>query len=60
MYELMEDMKNEGNSILMISEEMTELLGMCDRILVMRDGKISGELVRGQNFDENEILELMI
>lgn len=60
MYELMEQMKLEGNSIIMISEEMTELLGMCDRILVMRDGRISGELTRGTNFNENEILELMI
>lgn len=60
MYELMEQMKAAGKSIIMISEEMTELLGMCDRILVMRDGKISGELTRGENFNENEILELMI
>ena len=60
MYELMESMKKEDKSIIMISEEMTELLGMCDRILVMRDGEISGELERGTNFNENEMLELMI
>ena len=60
MYELMEQMKSEGASILMISEEMTELLGMCDRILVMRNGRISGELTRGSNFSESAMIDMMI
>lgn len=60
MYQLMEDMKAEGKSIVMISEELPELIGMSDRILVMKDGKISGELTRGTNFDENSVIEFMI
>lgn len=60
MYELMEDMKKQGHSILMISEELTELIGMCDRLLVLKNGGISGELRRGEEFDENAVIEYMI
>lgn len=60
MYQLMEDMKAQGKSILMISEELPELIGMCDRLLIMRNGEISGELMRGDNYDENTVIEFMI
>ncbi len=39
MYQLMYQMRQQGKSILLISEEMAELIGMSDRILVMKDGK---------------------
>ena len=38
MYQLIYDMKKQGKSIIMISEELPELMGMCDRLLIMRDG----------------------
>lgn len=60
MYNLMEEMKTEGHSILMISEELPELLGMCDRLIVIKDGRISGELKREEDFSENSAIELMI
>ncbi len=60
MYQLMEDMKARGQSILMISEELTELIGMCDRLLVMKDGAVAAELRRGENFNENAVIEYMI
>ncbi|WP_099466654.1 sugar ABC transporter ATP-binding protein [Konateibacter massiliensis] len=60
MYEMMEKMKAEGKSILMISEEMTELIGMCDRLLIMKDGIISGELQRSDSLDEKSVIENMI
>ncbi len=60
MYHLMEDLKAQGHSILMISEELTELIGMSDRLLIMKDGKINGELRRDEVFDENKIIEYMI
>ena len=44
MYQLIARMKKEGYSILIISEEMPELIGMCDEILVMKDGKCNAEL----------------
>jgi len=43
-YELMNRLVAKGKSIIMISSELPEVLGMCDRILVMRSGRITGEL----------------
>jgi ABC-type sugar transport system ATPase subunit len=43
----------------MVSSEMTELMGMCDRLLVMADGKISGELQKGE-YTEEKILRMCI
>lgn len=66
IYELMNRLVAKGKSIIMISSELPEVLGMCDRILVMRSGRITGELsakeatqeknyairdVRGLNYD---------
>ncbi|HAW4180447.1 TPA: sugar ABC transporter ATP-binding protein [Escherichia coli] len=44
IYELMNRLAAKGKSIIMISSELPEVLGMCDRILVMRSGRITGEL----------------
>lgn len=47
----------EGTAILFISSEMEELMGVCDRIIVMHNGKISGELER-KEFSDEELLKL--
>ena len=44
IYEIMNELLAEGISIIMVSSELPELLGMCDRFMVMRGGKIVGEL----------------
>ncbi|WP_104090949.1 sugar ABC transporter ATP-binding protein [Cryobacterium sp. N19] len=44
IYELMNTITAAGGAILMVSSELPEILGMSDRILVMRDGRIAGEL----------------
>ena len=44
----------------MISEELMELIGMCDRIIVMKDGKINGELMRSRDMDENSLIAKMV
>jgi len=41
-------------------KELMELIGMCDRIMIMKDGKISGELERDQNLDENGLITMMV
>jgi ribose transport system ATP-binding protein len=46
IYELMNRLVANGAAILMISSELPEVLGMCDRILVMHEGRIAGELAR--------------
>lgn len=60
IYRLMERLKAEGKSILMISEELTELLGMSDRIIILKDGKKAGEFRRDEVFTEQKIIEVMI
>ena len=42
IYQLMNQMRKNGKSIIMISEELMELIGMCDRIMIMKDGRTSG------------------
>lgn len=46
IYTIINNLVNEGKSILMISSELPELLGMCDRIYVMNEGRITGEVLR--------------
>ena len=60
MYALINDMRKKGTSIVMISEEMTELIGMCDRIIILKDGEQSGEFLRSRELSENEIIDVMI
>ncbi|MBQ9413172.1 MAG: sugar ABC transporter ATP-binding protein [Oscillospiraceae bacterium] len=55
IYELMNELVNEGKSILMVSSDMEELLGMCDRIIVLAEGKITGEFTRPE-FDQEKIM----
>ncbi|MDY0091519.1 MAG: sugar ABC transporter ATP-binding protein [Candidatus Vecturithrix sp.] len=59
IYNLINTLAREGSAILMISSYMTELMGICDRILIMRDGMIVADIER-QNFDEEMILSLAI
>jgi ribose transport system ATP-binding protein len=55
IYALIDRLAAEGLSILLISSEIEELLGLCDRILVMSQGEIRDELSR-QEFDQNRIM----
>lgn len=60
MYQLMYRMKKEGKAIVIISEEMAELIGMSDRLLVMKDGKITKEFERSADLSESDIINYMI
>jgi len=60
IYQLLEDMKAEGKSIILISEELPEMIGMCDRMLVMKDGEITAEFKRSADLTEAEIIKYMI
>lgn len=57
IYNLMVKLASEGKAILMITSDMPELLGMSDRILILHEGKISGELNK-KDFTQDRILEL--
>ena len=60
MYQLMTELKNEGKSIVMISEEMPELMGMSDRLIIMKDGRITNEFARSASLSDAEIIQYMI
>ena len=60
IYALMADMKQKGKSIIMISEEIPELLGMSDRIFVMKDGHINGEFMRDPALSEEDLIAKMV
>lgn len=60
MYQLIAEMKKKGTSIVMISEELTELIGMCDRLLILKDGQQAGEFFRSRDLSENQIINVMI
>ena len=55
IYQLMRHLNQEGIGILMISSELTEILGLSDRILVMREGRIVAELVPSETSEEQII-----
>jgi rhamnose transport system ATP-binding protein len=52
VHQLMSDLANQGVAILMISSELPEILGMSDRVLVMREGHITGEYTRAEATQE--------
>ncbi|MHA7262827.1 sugar ABC transporter ATP-binding protein [Arthrobacter sp. TMN-37] len=56
VYNLMRALAAEGKALLMVSSELPELLGMSSRIVVMRDGRIAGELPAGAS--EEQVLQL--
>ena len=53
IYKLMEKLAGKGIAILFVSSEMEEVLGMADRVYVMHEGKISGELQKNQMSEES-------
>ena len=57
IYELMNELTASGVSIIMVSSELTEVLGMSDRILVVHEGRIAGELLRDEA-DQEKIMTL--
>ena len=57
IYKNINDLATQGVAIIMISSEMTELIGMCDRVAVMRLGSIVGELDKSE-LTENNLISL--
>jgi ABC-type sugar transport system ATPase subunit len=57
IYRIMRQLADAGLAILMISSELTEVIGMADRVIVMREGRITGELT-GRDATEESIMHL--
>ena len=57
IYQLILDLANKGKTVIMVSSEMPELLGVCDRIVVMSGGRVAGE-VDARNTTQEAIMTL--
>ena len=60
IYCLMNELAAKGKSIIMISSELPEILGMSDRILVMHEGRITGEIADVPNATQEQVLDLAV
>lgn len=60
IYGLMNEAKKKGLSMILISDELPEVIGMSDRILVMKNGKNAGIYKRSSGFTEESLIEVMI
>lgn len=60
IYQCLKDVKEQGVSIILITDELSEAMGMADNIVVMKSGKIKKTIKRSSNFNEEEIIEVMI
>ncbi|MCI9479580.1 MAG: sugar ABC transporter ATP-binding protein [Lachnospiraceae bacterium] len=58
IYTLMNKLTEQGISIIMVSSEMEELMGMSDRIIVLREGAVAGELSAGETITQEQIMEI--
>lgn len=58
VYQVMNSLVRQGKCVIMISSEMPEILGMSDRVIVMRDGRITGEINREDDaFNQEDIMK---
>ncbi len=60
MYALIEQMKKDGKAVLMISEELSELVGMADEIVIMKDYEVTKTFTRAPELKQTDIVEYMI
>ena len=56
----MNELIKAGKSIIMIYSEMPELIGMSDRIIILKDGRLSGEFLRSEGLTEAKLIQKMI
>lgn len=59
IYDLLNSIKEQGKAVIVISSDMPEILGLSDRILVINEGKIKGELAR-EEASQEKIMELIV
>ena len=56
---MLNELVEQGKVVIMVSSELQEILGMCDRVIVMRDGHIKGEIEAESNhFNQEDIMKL--
>ena len=60
IYLLINDLAAQGKAVILITSELSEALGMADRILVMHEGRLTGEITDVENATQEQILGLAI
>jgi ribose transport system ATP-binding protein len=60
IYSLMKEAKKNGIATILISDELTEVLGMADRLIVMKGGRVTGLIRRDEDFTEQSVIGVMI
>lgn len=60
IYRLMEELVANGKSLIVVSSELPEAMGLSDRLMIMSEGRISGELTNQKDFDSDVILNYAI
>jgi methyl-galactoside transport system ATP-binding protein len=60
MYVLIDELAAKGIAVIVISSEFPEILGLCDRILVMRGGRIAGEILDVSRATQQDIMALAV
>ena len=60
IYQLINELSTQGKAVLMISSELPEVLGMSDRILVMHEGRITGEITEPRSATQEQVMQLAV
>jgi ribose transport system ATP-binding protein len=60
IYQLINDLAARGKAVLLISSELPEVLGMADRILVMHDGRTTGEIADARRATQEQVMRLAV
>lgn len=60
IYQLMNQLAAQGKSIVMISSELPEVIGMADRILVMHEGRVTGEIADARGATQEQIMQMAV
>lgn len=60
IYRLMEELVEEGKSLIVVSSELPEAMGLSDRLLVMSEGRITAELTVREEYNSDTILDYAI
>jgi len=59
IYNIINQIAKNGSSVLLISSEMEELIGICDRIIIIHDGLVKGEFHK-ETYDSEAILKVAV
>ena len=60
IYLLINQLASDGKAIIIVSSELSELLGMCDRIIVMHEGETKGEITEVRSATQEQVMAMIV